>query len=157
MTGLEVRSLLNLEITDPDIFKTPQYDNGFVRDSGNGLFYQGCLSGNENDTTDQPPAPVNQSKSSADDIFKTVHGFLALQRLLDGVVDVEINDLDDSVYLKNSDFLEQYDTILAGCELCSRLEDQRTAHYMNESSILYQQGTSVEDIFAVKYCVIHAN
>lgn len=118
---MEVRSLLNLEINDPVIddlgfkyfFKTPQYDNGFVRDSGHGLVYQGCSSGNEDDTTDQPPAPLNQSKSDEDHIVKTVHGFLALQRLLDDVVDVEINDLEDSESLKNSDFREQYDTILA--------------------------------------------
>lgn len=149
---------MNLEINDPDVlndigfdyfFKTPQYDNGFVRDSGNGLLYEGCLADDEDE-----PTPVNQTKSSDEDILKTVHGFLALQRGLEGIFEVEINDLEDSVFLKNSPFRQQYDIITAECEPCSQLEERRTANYMNGSSITYEKNETVQDISAVENCSV---
>lgn len=123
---MEVRSLLNLRINSSESYSglSFRFENGFVRDSGNGLVFRGCspTTGFVNEVANS--VPVDQPKSEHDDIVATVRGYLTLKRLLQDVIEVEINDVNDSDYLKNSEFRVFYDEIVALCDVCSQSESQ---------------------------------
>lgn len=182
-TGLEVRSLLNLKINPPlpseleyeisnqDLqnLRSPLFENGFVRDSEDGLVYDPDFKFNDSEPntefatiggswqteeTVQRPEPVDQPKSEDDDYIDTVHGYLLLKRLLQGVIEVEINDIYSSIDLIRSEFRIHYDRIVAGCNICSMLDNRRLAIYRNDTSKLYQKGQSIRDTTNVSYCEI---
>lgn len=151
------------------------YSNGFQRDSEDGLVYapQEPLSEKElrnqeliniylsrtpNKRPLEPaparPEPLNQPKSDEDECKDTVNGYLFLKRLLKGLVDVQINDINSSHDLLDSEFRVHYDEVTAGCDVCAQLEVRRNAIYSNGTSIIYESDVPVGDLFEVKYCEI---
>lgn len=151
--GLESRSLLNVNTSQPYSATSSEFDNGFIRDTGTGLVYQGCSPANGFITTIQLPAPINQPKSDYEDFATTGYGYAALKRLLQGVVNVEIIDLNDSDDLIYAEF-QDYDGVIAGCNVCSQLENRRKATYIGGDSKLYEPYVYVNDIFNVEGCEI---
>lgn len=106
---------------------TPLFDNGFVRDSADGLVYEPQppknlteqkfnlvfgTGGFNNENTSKRPKPLNQPKSGIDDYVATVNAYLALKEMLQGVVEIEINDINDSIDLLNSEFHSYYAKII---------------------------------------------
>lgn len=125
-------------------------DNGFVRDKDNkGIVYQPDAS-----ETSTPPAPLDQPKSSTNDVEATIKASIRIRRFLH-LTGIEFNfcDLGSKLFAK-SKFLYSLNNNNQECDKCSESNKTRTAHYFSGFQKLFYQNQEVTDLINVNYCEV---